>query len=75
MGFLPSSGYVNTTVWMHHMDASETYKEKASCEQHKNATCLFEQILEVTPEKTAAVRPLTSHLTNHPRRAGQAGPG
>ena len=30
---------------------------------HKNALC-FEQILEVALYKTAAVRPLTSHLIN-----------
>ena len=29
---------------------------------HKNATCCFEQILEATPHKTAAVRSLTSHI-------------
>ena len=29
---------------------------------------LFEQILEATPYKTAAVWPLTSHLMNHPSK-------
>ena len=29
------------------------------------ATCYFEQIQDVTPHRTAAVKPLTSHLTNH----------
>ena len=32
MGFLPSCGYVSTTVWMHHMDANETHGEKATQE-------------------------------------------
>ena len=48
-------GYVNTTVQMHHLDANETYGEKARWEQDKNATCCFEQILDATPCKTAAV--------------------
>ena len=33
---------------------------------YKDAECYFEQILEAASYKTAAVRPLTSHLTNHP---------
>ena len=32
---------------------------------NKNVMCCFEQILEATPLKTAAVRPITSHLTSH----------
>ena len=39
MGFLSSCGCVNTTVWMHHMDANKTYEEKARWELHKNANC------------------------------------
>ena len=39
--------------------------ECAIWEFHKNATWCFEQILEATPHKTAATRPLTSHLKNH----------
>ena len=29
MQFLPSSGHVNTTIWMHYMDAYKRYGEKA----------------------------------------------
>ena len=39
--------------------------EKAMWELHKNATWYFEQILEATVQKTAAVWSLTSHLKNH----------
>ena len=39
--------------------------EKARWKLHKNATCYFQQILEATPNKAAAVWPLTSHLTSH----------
>ena len=37
-------------------------------EQHKDAVCCFEEILEAAPHKTAAVQPLTSHLVNHPNK-------
>ena len=47
---------------MHHMDADETYWEKAKREQHKIATSYFEQILEATSHKTTVVRPTTSYL-------------
>ena len=42
--------------------------EKARKKLTKNATCCFEQILEVTIYKTIVVQPLTSHLTNHPSK-------
>ena len=45
------------------------HDEKAKWELHTDATCCFEQILEDAHFKTASVRPLTSHLTNHPRKA------
>ena len=54
MGFFRSCGCVNTTVWMHHIDAYKTRGEKARQEPHENALCCFEQILEVTSHKTAA---------------------
>ena len=54
---------VNTTVWMHHIDANKTHGEKARWEIYKNAVCYFEQILEATPQKTT-VQILTSHLAN-----------
>ena len=41
--------------------------EKASWELHKNDMGCFEQILEAALRKIAAVWPLTSYLTNHPR--------
>ena len=34
-------------------------------ELYKGAVYGFEQILEAAPYKTAAIRSLTSHLTNH----------
>ena len=46
------------------MDFNEALGEKARWELYKDATCDFEQILEAAHHKTAAVRPLTSHLTS-----------
>ena len=41
--------------------------EKKACPQlYKDATSYIKQIQEVTSLKTAAVRPLTSHLESHP---------
>ena len=51
------------------MDSKETIREKAKWELHKNATCQFEQIQEAAPHKTTSVRPLISHITNHPEEA------
>ena len=51
---------------MHYMDANKTYGEKAWRQLHKNDASNIEQVLEATPNKTAAVRPLTSHHENYP---------
>ena len=64
-GFFPSCGCVNTTVWMHHMDANKMHREKSRWELLSNARNYLEQILEGTSHKTTAVRPLTFHLKNH----------
>ena len=62
MEFLPSSNGVNTTLWMHYMDADKMHTEKAREGLHKNAVSNIEQKLEVTPNKTIAVWPLTFYL-------------
>ena len=62
MQFLPSSSSENSTVWMHHMDVGEKFREKATQELHKNAMSYIEQILEATSHKTTVVRPSTSYL-------------
>ena len=49
---------------MHLMDADEAYREKAKRELYKNATRYIELIVEATPQETAAIWPLTSHLKN-----------
>ena len=39
--------------------------EKAWLQLHKNIASNFEQILEVTPHKAAAVRPCSTHHENY----------
>ena len=60
--FLPSNGCVNSTIWMHHRDADETYIEKARQELHKNATSYIEQIQKLPSHEATVVRPPTSYL-------------
>ena len=63
--FLPSSGRVDTVMWMHYMDTKQTNGEKAWRQQHKNAASNIELVLEATPHKPAAVRLHTTHHENH----------
>ena len=46
-------------------------REKTWWKLFKNATRCFELILEAKPYKTEAVRPLTSHLKNHPSKVNK----
>ena len=55
MGFLPSCCCVNTSVWIHYLNANETHGKKAGWKQHVNAMCSIKVILEATPNKTATV--------------------
>ena len=56
---------------MHHLHFIETPWEKAKLEQRKDAMFSFQLILEGTLNKTAAVWPVTSHVTNHPSKTSQ----
>ena len=51
--------------------SKEMDEEKVRWELHKNAAYCFEQILEAAHYKIAAVRPLTSFLTNLPSKMGK----
>ena len=66
MGILLSPTYVNTTVWLQHLESNKTLEIKARWELHKNVACHFKQISEPTFYKAAVVWLLTSHLINHP---------
>ena len=68
---LPSHCSVSTIAWLNHLDFNEMLEEKARWEPHKDATCYLEQILKTIPNKTAAVRPLTSYLTNHQNKTNK----
>ena len=52
----------------HCMGADKMHGEKTRCELYMNTSCSFEEILEATLHKKAAIWPLTSDLTNHPSK-------
>ena len=64
--FFPSSGRIDTVVWMHYIDVNYMDGEKAWPQLHKNAESNIKQVLEAAPHKTAAGRPLISHHENSP---------
>ena len=61
-GFLSSSGCINTTVRISHMDANKIYWDKTRLEVHKNATSYKERILEAASHETTSVWQLTTPL-------------
>ena len=42
MQFLPSSGCIDTAVWMHHLDTNKTAGEEARRQLHKNVVSNIE---------------------------------
>ena len=60
--FLPSSGCVDTAVWMHHMDANKTAGEEATWQLHKNVASNIEKSWQQHPTN----HQLYGHL--HPSR-------
>ena len=74
MQFLPSSGRVDTAVWMHHSDANKMAGEEARRQLHKNVASNIKQVLAQHPTK----HQLYGHLppitkTIQVRRARHAG--
>ena len=63
--FFPSSGRVDTAIWMHYTDANKTGGKKAWWQLHKNAASNIEQVLEATPHKAAPIRLPTTHHENY----------
>ena len=53
----PSSGHVDTAIWMHYLDANKIPGVKARGKLHKNAVSYIEQVLEATPHKAPTIRP------------------
>ena len=66
MQFLPSSGHINTAIWMHYLDANKTTGEEARRQLHKNVASNIEQVLEATPNKAPTIRPPASCHKNYP---------
>ena len=53
----------STTVRLHHWDFNKNPWEKATREQHKNAMCCFQQILETAPLKKLQLYGHLSHIS------------
>ena len=64
--FLPSSGRVDTAVWMHHLDANKTAGEEARRQLHKNVAGNIKRVLAATPHKAPTIRPPATHHENYP---------
>ena len=64
--FLPGSSRVDTTVWMHYLDANKTAGEEARWQLHKNVASNLEQILAATTHKAPTIRRPASHHENYP---------
>ena len=60
------SSRVDVAVWLHYMDANETYEEKGWRQLHKNAASNIGQVLETAPHIAETVRPLTTQHENCP---------
>ena len=65
MQFFASNSHVYTAIGMHYTDANQMYGEKARQKLQKNATSNIQRVLEATPNKTATVRPPTTHHENY----------
>ena len=63
--FLPSSGRVDTAIWMHYMDANITNGEKPWRKLHKNAASNIEGVMETALHKAAAIQTPTTHHENY----------
>ena len=66
MQFLPSSGRVDTAVWMHYLDVNKTAGKEARRQLHKNVASDIEQLRAATPHKAPAIRPPASHHESYP---------
>ena len=71
MKFLPGSGWVDTAIWMHYMDANQTAGEETRRQLHKNVESNIEQVLATTPHETPTVRPPASHHENYTGQTSQ----
>ena len=63
--FFQYSGHIDTTIWVHYMDANKTAGEEARRQLHKNAACNLEEVLATIPHKTPTVRPPASYHENY----------
>ena len=66
MQFYPSSGRVDTAIWMHYLDTNKTAGEEARRQLHKNVASNIVQVLAATPHTVPTIRPPASHHENYP---------
>ena len=64
--FLPSSGHVDTAVWMYHLDASKTAQKEARQQLQKDVASNIKQVPATTPHKAPTIRPPASYHENYP---------
>ena len=57
MQFLPNSGSVNSTIWMHHMDTDKAYRKKFD----RNCTRMLEAILDKSWKQHLTKQQLYGH--------------
>ena len=62
---LPSSGLIDTAVWMHHLDADKTAGEEAGWQLHKNVASNIKQVQAATPYKAPTIRLPAFHHENY----------
>ena len=65
MQFLPSSGRIDTVVWMHYLDANKTAGEEARRQLLKNVVSNIEQVLAAKLHKAPTIRPPPSDQQNY----------
>ena len=65
MRILPSSGRVYTVIWLHHLYCNEALREKRDGNYTRKLSGVKKKVLTAALQKTTAVRPLISNLTNH----------
>ena len=63
--FFQAAVFIDTTIWMHYLDANKTTEEETRRQLHKNVERNTEQVQASTPHKTPTIRPLASHHENY----------
>ena len=71
MGILPWCRRVSTTVLLHHLNSNKTHGRKTRYGLYKDSASFWISPGSSTIKKKTVVRPLTSYLANHSRKANK----